>query len=190
MIEKWQEIKGNREIYAVSTLGNVKTVDRVGARGILVKGKPLTPHLNSTGYLRVGMNINGEPKSYFVHRLVANCFLEKEFGKDFVNHKDGNKLNNSVDNIEWCTRSENEKHAWRTGLKKDTGTKGEKHGMRKLSHLDVCFIREFCVPRDKEFGVIKFADKFKVTPQTITDILHNRTWIEELPYGKELICIE
>ena len=126
-------IKGNREIYEVSSLGNVRTKDREGARGHHVKGHILAQRDNSNGYLRCDINITGKTKSHLVHRLVAEKFIPNPDNKPFVNHIDGNKHNNSVNNLEWCTRNENERHAWKTGLKHDIATKGELHGMHKLS---------------------------------------------------------
>ena len=191
MIEEWKEIKGNREIYEISSFGNVRTKDRIGARGYYCKGHDIKQSVNSNGYLRVALNIDGQSKYYFVHRLVAENFLNKVSGKNFVNHIDGNKKNNKIDNLEWCTRSENEKHAWKNGLKnKDmVSHKGENHGMHKLTNEQVEFIRNNHKPYDKEFGSIPLALKFNVSPQTITDIVHNRTWIEDLPYS-ELITGE
>ena len=120
MKEKWKELEGNREIYLISDQGNIRTKTRPGARGTIVQGHSLTTHENSSGYLRAGIHLKGEPKgkSYFVHRLVAEKFVPNYDNKPFINHKDGNKHNNSAKNLEWCTRSENEKHAWKTGLKK------------------------------------------------------------------------
>lgn len=191
MNEVWKGIVGNREIYAISNLGNIKTLDREGARGCVVKGHSLTAHKNSSGYYRVNLNIYGNSQSFFVHRLVALCFVDNPYNKEFVNHKDGNKLNNRSDNLEWCSRSENELHAWRTGLKnKNTvGTKGEKHGMHKLSQKDVDYIRSVHKPYDKKFGTKPLALQFSVAPQTITNIVNYKNWCEKLPYFKE-ICIE
>ena len=118
MKEQWKEIIGHREIYEISTLGNIRTKDRIGARGHHVNGHYLSLHDNSNGYLRCDMNIDGAPKSYLVHRLVANAFIPNPENKPFVNHIDGNKHNNSANNLEWCTKSENEKHAWAIDLKK------------------------------------------------------------------------
>lgn len=87
MKEQWKEIKGNREIYEVSNLGNVRTKDREGARGRKIKGHVLTQHDNSNGYPRCGMNIDGKPKSYLVHRLVAKLFIPNPDNKPDVNHK-------------------------------------------------------------------------------------------------------
>lgn len=190
MIEEWCEIKGNREIYEVSNYGNVRTKDRVGARNRFCKGHMLHPHKNSSGYLRVYMNIDGKGKEYFVHRLVANAFIPKIDGKRFVNHIDGNKENNRVDNLEWCTRSENEQHAWRIGLKQKEfySHKGEQHPMHKLTKEQVDWIRKNHIPYDKIFGSAPLGKMFGVSARTITDIVHNRTWIETLPHS-ELITM-
>lgn len=177
-MEEWKEIVGNRETYLVSNYGNVKTKSRICSRGYYVKEKYLCKQENNSGYLRCSMNIDGKSKMYFIHRLVAKLFLTNVDGNEFVNHIDGNKHNNNVDNLEWVTRSENEKHAWKIGLKsKNTvGTKCEKHGMSKLKQKDVDWIRKNHIPFDKEFGSKALACKFDVCPQTITNIVHNKNW--------------
>lgn len=181
MNEEWKEIKGNREVYEVSNLGNVRTKDRIGARGRFCKGRVLAQCENSSGYLRVAMNLTGNSKYYFVHRLVAEYFKSKKENKEYVNHINGNKKDNRVENLEWCTRSENEKHAWRTGLKKGemVSRKGERHGMHKLRQEQVDWIRTHYKKYDKEFGSNAMAMKLGVSPQTITDIVNNRSWKHE-----------
>ena len=176
MKEQWKEIKGNREIYEVSSLGNVRTKDREGARGHHVKGHILTQRDNSNGYLRCDINITGKTKSHLVHRLVAEKFIPNPDNKPFVNHIDGNKHNNSVNNLEWCTRNENERHAWKTGLKHDIATKGELHGMHKLSKNDVEYIRKHHVRNGGNIKTGELARNFNVNPQTITDIVSERIW--------------
>lgn len=176
MKEQWKEIKGNREIYEVSSLGNVRTKDREGARGRHIKGHILTQRDNSNGYLRCNLNVNGKRKSYLVHRLVADLFIPNPNNKPFINHIDGNKHNNLVDNLEWCTRSENEKHAWKFGLKRDTATKGELHGMHKLSRKNVEYIRNHHIRNGGNMKTGELARNFNVNPQTITDIVSERIW--------------
>ena len=72
------------------------------------------------GYAYVYLCKNSKHTTLKVHRIVAQAFIANPENKPEVNHKDGNKLNNHVDNLEWCTRSENNKHAWTTGLKVGT----------------------------------------------------------------------
>lgn len=111
MIEKWKDIKGYEGLYQVSNLGNVKRLQhedfrcRQGYR--IMKERPLTPFLNHNGYLLVRLQKNNIPKTWRVHRLVALAFLENPFNYTDVNHKDEVKTNNSVDNLEWCTRKYN-----------------------------------------------------------------------------------
>ena len=78
------------------------------------RGKPLSCHVSNAGYARVW--IRGKNRS--VHRMVAQTWVENPEGKPCVNHKDGNKLNNHANNLEWTTQSENQKHAYDTGLQK------------------------------------------------------------------------
>ena len=73
--------------------------------------------MNEKGYLSVELWCNYKRKVKKIHRLVAETFIKNPFFKKEINHKDGNKKNNCVENLEWCTRSENMSHAYRTGLR-------------------------------------------------------------------------
>mgnify|MGYP003516325525 CR=1 FL=1 len=178
MAEIWKELVGNRETYLISNFGNVKTKPRNG-RQHFIKSHPIKIQTKENGYQRVVLSLdkNGS-KYYYVHRLVAMLFIPNPNKLSFVNHKDGNKTNNCVDNLEWCTRSENEKHAWRIGLKsaKTCGTKGEKHGMHKLTQEQVDYIRRVHKKFDSKFGSKALAQKFNVCPQTITNIVNYQNW--------------
>lgn len=179
MKEVWKEIKGFRENYLISNSGKIKTVARHSPRSGLIESHSLTPAKTRNGYLRVSVSDSeGKRKSYYVHRLVAMLFIPKPEGKDFINHIDGNKQNNSSDNLEWVTRSENERHAWRIGLKNknNQGVRGEKHGMHKLTQAQVDYIRGMHRPFDDEYGSVALGRRFGVSDQTITDIVHYRTW--------------
>ena len=86
----------------------------ISNKGVLINvknGKKLKTSINKNGYLEVQLSTNGIRKSYRIHRLVALMFLNNEENKPYVNHKDGNKLNNCVDNLEWVTSKENKQHA-------------------------------------------------------------------------------
>ena len=91
-----------------------------------------------------------------------------------VNHKDGNKLNNCVDNLEWCTRSENLIHAYTNGLEKKVF--GENHHKHKLTEEAVKYIKRVYIKRDKQFGAIPLSKQFNVDRTTIHDVIRNKTW--------------
>ena len=125
--EIWKDIEGYEGLYQISNLGNVRSLDRVrkqfnhnGIAKIKYKGRTLKKQLQKqTGYNTVTLYDNsrkGKIKS--VHRLVAETFLENKNNYPVINHKDGNKQNNNVNNLEWCTISHNVKHAYKTGLAK------------------------------------------------------------------------
>jgi len=112
--EKWCDVVNYESIYQVSNLGRFRSLDR--DRDINRKGKILKPSMRQNGYLFLRLSKKGYVSSFLAHRLVASHFVKgyKE-GLD-VNHKDGNKSNNSAYNLEWVTRAENIRHAFDTGL--------------------------------------------------------------------------
>ena len=135
-------------------------------------GRQLKEFLGKDGYFRTQF----DGKTRTVHRVIAKAFVKQPVGKDFVNHIDGNKSNNSVDNLEWCTRSENMKHAYGHGLK---SSKGMKNGRSILSEEDIKYIRSNYIPRDNNFGSKVLASKFGVAHQTISAVIRRQNWKEE-----------
>lgn len=115
--EEWRDISGYEGIYQVSNSGRVYSVPRKSSNGNECGGYCLKQQHCSNGYLFVHLTKDGKTKLCLVHRLVADAFLPKQESKREVNHKDGNKHNNNAENLEWCTRQENNLHAVRTGLK-------------------------------------------------------------------------
>ena len=187
MTEVWKEIKAYRDTYEVSNYGRVRKKPRIGARGYHVHGNIKKQRENSNGYLRVSMRIGDKEKEYFVHRLVAELFIPPIPGKTFVNHKDGNKHNNHVSNLEWCTKSENQKHALKTGLYKPNAPRGEKHWGTILTWDMVREIRRIYKKGDKFFGQCALARKYNTSQANIYSIVNNTTWIESLPFAAEFI---
>lgn len=123
MTEVWKDIEGWEGKYQVSNYGNVKSVHR--KINYKFKGTPKTrimhekiikKAVNKFGYEYVNFTDNYKAKKYKVHRLVAQAFIPNPLNKKTVNHIDGNKLNNCVDNLEWATYIENQHHAIETGL--------------------------------------------------------------------------
>lgn len=116
-MEVWRSIPNYEGYYIVSNLGKIKSLERTLQFGNRTRIKPeiiLKPFINNCGYECVDLYKNKKVKKCKVHRLVASAFLDNP--KKEVNHKDGNKLNNSVINLEWCTHSENHKHSYANGL--------------------------------------------------------------------------
>lgn len=104
--EIWKDIAGYEGKYQVSNLGNVKSLNynRTGKEQIL------TPIKNPKGYLIVGLSKNCISKQHYIHRLIAQAFIENPENLPQVNHIDENKFNNRVDNLEWCTAEYNNKY--------------------------------------------------------------------------------
>ena len=124
--EIWKPIKGYKGRYEVSNMGNIKRLARIVKRPTC-KREPtqsveeivMCIRTTQHGYKTVKLvNAQGERKDILVHRLVAAAFIPKPVGKDYINHKDGNKINNCVDNLEWVSIKENNQHAYDTGLKR------------------------------------------------------------------------
>jgi len=117
-MEIWKDIKGYEGLYQVSNEGRVKALSRVvksrwGTPKPL-KEKEIREVVDSLGYSRLSLSKDGNVKAHKIHRLVAEAFL---FGEGQINHIDGNKQNNHVSNLEFCTQRENNIHAQETGLK-------------------------------------------------------------------------
>jgi hypothetical protein len=120
MEEVWKPIEGYDGFYEVSNLGRVRSYMPPANVKYARRDTPLimTPQRNDHGYMVIALIKNRTRKVFRIHRLVASAFIEKVDGKYYVNHIDGDKTNNNVDNLEWCTRSENMVHAFKTGLVK------------------------------------------------------------------------
>lgn len=129
--EVWKDIAGYEGLYQVSNLGRVKSLPRIrktyGKRTYKTKEKVMIAPLSINGYHRICLTKDGKQKHYFVHRLVAIAFMGEQDHYEVVNHINGNKLDNRVENLEFCTQSHNVKEAYRLGLGKGTGRKIEQY---------------------------------------------------------------
>lgn len=168
---QWEDIPGYEGEYQASRCGRIKSIDRViiTKNGQLrkYKGRERKPQKHSSGYLAVNLRRSDQ---HLWHRLIALTFLERPAGKDYVNHKDGNKLNNHSGNLEWTTRQENEEHAYSTGLKNSTGSNNT---MAKLNERDVIKIRELVANGTDKLNVAK---QFNVHKGTIDRVVSKRIW--------------
>lgn len=190
MKEIWKQVKENPDYY-VSNMGRVKTIDhlvwcKVNNSYSVRKGRFCIPtNNNSKKYWRVGIQIQGKQKHFSIHRLVANAFIPNPNNLPQVNHIDGNKNNNCVNNLEWCTNEYNRKHAILNNLmfsEKYKENCSKACNFRKLTYEQILFIR-------KEYKNRQFTKKGELTQfyreiaqlfnlksiNTVLEIVKNRT---------------
>lgn len=115
MKEKWKSIKGFEGLYKISNYGNVKSLFfwDINKRKYIIKERIIKPITDKDGYYIIGLYKNKKRKTYKVHRLVAEAFITNPNNLPQINHKDENKLNNRVDNLEWCSVIYNLKYGTR-----------------------------------------------------------------------------
>ena len=116
MEEVWKDIKEYEGLYQVSNLGRVRRILFRNNRIVKPKITLLKIQKHTQGYCKVTLCKNGKEKDRLIHQLVAECFIENEQNKPFINHIDGNKQNNKSENLEWCNQKENMKHAVKHNL--------------------------------------------------------------------------
>ncbi|MBU3205161.1 NUMOD4 motif-containing HNH endonuclease [Clostridium algidicarnis] len=176
-MEKWRDVNGYEGFYQISNYGKAKSLDRVvfckTGKTRKIKGKVLILINDKDGYKEINMSKNGKVRHGKVHRLVAEAFLEKIEGKNEVNHKDGNKANNEVGNLEWCNASENTAHAVKNGLLKVIGS--DNPGA-KLTEKEVREIRNLYNDDKKNNSILKLAKKYGICFQQVYDIVTRKKW--------------
>lgn len=116
---EWKDIKGFEGLYKISSNGYVKSLGKGKSTDPRTKQvRIIKPREKKNGYLEVKLHKDGRRYFFTIHRLVANAFLLNPCNKPEVNHKNGIKKDNNYLNLEWCTPSENQKHAYENGLQK------------------------------------------------------------------------
>jgi hypothetical protein len=165
-MENWKSIKGFNG-YEVSDLGNVRSFWSIKSNGntffriIGNKAKLLKQHKNASGYNVVELL----QVSKLISRLVAENFLENKHNKSEVNHKDGNKLNNKLENLEWTTHNENIGHAWKNKLM-----------FTKLNEYQVRVIKHMKRYKDK-VSQREIGELFDVDQSLISMIWRRKIWV-------------
>jgi hypothetical protein len=141
------------------------------------KGKEIKPYLSKHGYLRISIYEDSKYKRVFLHRLIAEKFIPNINNLPCVNHIDGDKKNNNISNLEWCSYSHNNKHAYRIGLnKRKPGEKSHRHVLKENQ------VKYIYINPDGKTNK-ELADIYNVATQTISNIWSMRTWVD---YTKDL----
>lgn len=179
VIEGWRPVVGWAGYYEVSCRGRVRSVGRTSTRrdGTIQTWAPRTmrPTTTKKGYLLVKLSRPGERKDARVHRLVAEAFLPEAHTTETVNHLDGRKTNNAVENLEWATRAENVAHAIRNGLGEYLPPRGvgEASATSKLTEEMVLKYRR---EHRAGAGIRTLARAAGVHPKTMRCALSGATW--------------
>lgn len=176
--EEWRDIPGYEGRYQVTVFGSVRSLARRNSRGRKVYARLLSVTLNKDGYLIVHLSKDGQRKGWGVHRLVMLAFVGERPGDLQVNHKDCNKLNNHVSNLEYCTLQENTRHARLHGL--IPNCIGERNGRSKLDDERVRIVRRLA---REGMTTTEIAKELNVSRYPIYGILHGRNWTHVLDEG-------
>jgi hypothetical protein len=170
-------------LYKVSNYGCVKRLKRIYLKNKnnqfgcnnygeqKINEKILTPQ-TIKNYFIIGLTKNKKRKYFLIHRLVAMIFICNLQNKSEVNHIDGNKKNNNINNLEWVTKSENRKHAFKIGLINQNGENNPSH---KLTNNNVIEIKKI-FKNNIKLNFTKIAKIYNVKRETIRDIYYNKIW--------------
>ena len=172
-MELWKDIEGFEGIYQISNKGRVKSLAR--QCGTCYK-KEFIRKLSFTkdGYVKIRLIGNGKDITTRVHRLVAKAFIPNPLNKETVNHIDGNKHNNCVENLEWMDRKEQLHHAYKNDLRK--AKTGALNVQAKLDSEQVEHIRSIYKKGDKKYGSVSLGKIYNVSHRTILNIVNSKTY--------------
>lgn len=154
--------------YEINNYGEIKSLSKryTGYKTFIMKQK-----VNKNGYYAIKLYQHKKQKDFLVHRLVLIVFNRSPELQEQCNHKDGNKLNNNIHNLEWVTSSENHKH--RCNILYPGCHKGSKHSQAKLSETDILDIRGLL---NKKYKLQQIADLYNVSFQLISRIKNRQNW--------------
>ena len=164
MTEEWRDIEGFDGYYQVSNTGKVRSY---GGKNGRTKGEWYFRALSKTydGYLKIRLVQGGKDITQRVHTLVARAFIPNPNNFETVNHKDGDKTNNNVDNLEWVDRSQQMIHAYKLGLKKPK--RGAENSQAKLTAEDVRYIRSHYKRNTPGYSTVTLSKQFGVSNRVI-----------------------
>lgn len=167
-----KDIQGYEGLYYVTDSSEVFSYDRqhfmkMHNKYCTVYGKKIKTSVNNNGYVKVVLCSNYKIKNYLLHRLVAIAFIKNKKRLPDINHIDGNKKNNSIENLEWVTKSQNTRHSISIGRHKSPFLKGDKHPFSKIKTQDYDKIKNML---DSGLTLVAISKVFKVKQSTISRI--------------------
>lgn len=172
-LEEWRPIPGSAGFYSASNFGRIRSGPLKQRTSGRQRGRILTPSCDSKGYLFFRVCIPGVPnRNCKVHRAVAAAFLGAEDSTRQVNHRNGIKTDNRIENLEYVTCRENIQHCWETGLHGVDHCTGENSPNAKLTENSVRLIRDEYPART----LSQLAKRFGVTKQTVWHVVKRKTW--------------
>lgn len=172
-MEQRKEIKGFEGSYAISNKGRVKSLARQCGT-VFRKEKIRNLNFTHDGYLKLRLLQGEKDVTARVHRLVAEHFIPNPLNKETVNHIDGDKTNNIVENLEWATRKEQVQHSYDLNLKKPMS--GELNGNAVLTNEEAKKIRNEYVKGSRVYGTVALGRKYNVKTSVIQDVVSNKTY--------------
>lgn len=177
MEEIWKDVRGFEGLYQISNFGRVRSLDRIDSMGRLHLGQILKITDNSHGYKKVTLCKNSVHTNKYIHRLVAEAFISNPNNLSEVNHKDEDKSNNSIDNLEWVSHRDNMEY----------GTRKERHKAKISGANNVGAKKVICITTGEVFATVKEAsEKYGVFPQNLGASIRKNHYCGKLEDGTKL----
>jgi len=180
MEEVWKDIQGYEGYYQISNLGSVKSLERKlphnKFKNVICnyKERIMKQNNDTKGYPSIMLRVNNVIKTLRIHRLVAQAFIPNPENKPQINHINGIKTDYSIINLEWCNQSENNTHAYKTGLRTSECVRGINSNHSKLTEENVLEIRRRFL--NENISRKELSEIYNVSRRNICHIINNEIW--------------